>query len=177
MVDILSVFVNGDSLQRNNLHKGTNLIYLMEDYRVFYYAGDKDDLSAASSNSGLYTLIYLPDQELQVDIDLEERLHLNPLNLAQFENIFKQNPIYKEMRVSQVPKIERLIALREASTNLQISYERIASLFRTELRRFYSSLRDESRLVQGAQTATHGIWAGLKNWFSRYTKKKEREGK
>ncbi len=110
----------------------------MPEHLGYFFTGglDKlDDLSeGAERNGSSYAILYLPSESLQIDIDLERKFHINPLDEEAFDQV-RNKPQYQERRLND-SHLTMIISLKRIFDTQKQSYERTAALLEDELNSF-----------------------------------------
>ncbi len=120
----------------------------MPEHLGYFFAGglDKlDDLSeGAERNGSSYTLLYLPSEGLQIDIDLERKFHINPLDKEVFDQS-RNKPQYQERRLND-SHLTMIISLKRIFDAQKQSYEQTTALLEAELNSFSEHFESHDHL-------------------------------
>lgn len=110
----------------------------MAEHLGYFFSGSLDKLDdakeGAERNGSNYTLLYLPSESLQIDIDLERKFHINPLDKEAFDQI-RNKLQYQERRLDD-PHLSMIISLKRISDAQKQSYEQTEALLEAELNSF-----------------------------------------
>lgn len=110
----------------------------MEEHLGYFFSGSLDKLDdakeGAERNGSCYTLLYLPSESLQIDIDLERKFHINPLDKEAFDQI-RNKPQYQERKLKD-SHLTLIISLKRILEAQKQSYEQTAVLLEAELNSF-----------------------------------------
>ncbi len=110
----------------------------MPEHLGYFFIGGLDKLDdrseGAERNGSCYTFLYLPSEGLQIEIDLERKFHIGPLDKEAFDQVHNK-PQYQERRLND-SHLTLIVSLKRIFDAQKQSYEQTAALLEAELNSF-----------------------------------------